>query len=129
MKARLHLLSLLPIITAAAASPFSTSFSCAISTITLRGGDAPYEVCTIAAGGASGGTVSTQWVTGTFGAVGEGMEATLISFYIDGEAAPSLTVRRALPRRLTGTELTRTRVRARSPLARPLSARSFSPSS
>ena len=73
----------------ATALPFAPTFSCAISTVTLKAGDAPYEVCNLLSLGA--GYISTQWMTGTFGALGNGMEATLISIYLDGEAAPSVT--------------------------------------
>jgi len=73
----------------AQAAPFSATFSCAISTITLRAGDAPFEVCNRKFSDA--GYISTQWMTGTFGALGDGMEATLISIFLDGEATPSIT--------------------------------------
>jgi hypothetical protein len=81
---------LVSIFATARAQPPS-SFSCAISTLTLRKGDAPFEVCnrTFFEGGA--GHISKQWITGTFGALGDGMEATLISIYLDGEATPSIT--------------------------------------
>ena len=65
-----------------------SSFSCAISTLTMKKGDPPFEVCNKLVSG--GGFVSKQWVTGTFGSLGDGMEATLISMYIDGEATPSI---------------------------------------
>ena len=45
------------------------------------------------------GYISLQWITGTFGALGEGMEATLISIYLDGETTPSVTY---YPYELTG---------------------------
>lgn len=73
----------------ATAIPFASTFSCAISTVTLKAGDAPFEVCNRALGGS--GYISTQWMTGTFGALGDGMEATLVSIFLDGEAAPSIT--------------------------------------
>lgn len=66
------------------------TFSCAISTITLRAGDPPYEVCKKTPI-TPHGFISTQWITGTFGRLGDGMETTLVSIYIDNEASPSLT--------------------------------------
>ena len=73
-----------------------TSFSCAVSTITLRAGAAEYELCTQA----GAGYVSQQWFTGTFGALGSGAEAVLIRFYIDGEASASVSL---FPYELAGT--------------------------
>ena len=59
---------------------FPQSFTCAISTYTLRSGDAPYEVCNINATGRAGYSnyLSMQWFTGTFDKP-YGSESVLIS--------------------------------------------------
>jgi hypothetical protein len=75
---------------AAASSLTTSTFSCAISTITLRAGEPPFEVCNKASL-PDPGFLSLQWITGTFGALGDGMEATLVSIFVDGEATPSVT--------------------------------------
>ncbi len=68
---------------ARASSDFPTqSFSCAISTYTLKAGDAPYEVCSINASSISSASLfnylSMQWFTGTFDKP-YGSESVLIS--------------------------------------------------
>lgn len=66
-----------------------SSFSCAISTVTLKAGGAAFKVCDyqVQNGNAA---ITLQWYTGTFGPSGEGCESVLISFYLDGESTPSL---------------------------------------
>jgi hypothetical protein len=56
------------------------SFSCAISTYTLKAGDAPYDVCTINADPVlnAANFLSMQWFTGTFDKP-YGSESVLIS--------------------------------------------------
>ncbi len=55
------------------------SFSCAISTYTLKAGDAPYDVCTINATTLNAANfLSMQWFTGTFDKP-YGSESVLIS--------------------------------------------------
>lgn len=81
---------------ALAQSAMPSSFSCAVSTITLKAGDPAYELCTQT----GSGYVSFQWFTGTFGALGDGAEMVLIRFYIDGESTPSVTL---FPYELAGT--------------------------
>ena len=57
------------------------SFSCAISTYTLKAGDPPYEVCSIQNSDANitlGNYLSMQWFTGTFDKP-YGSESVLIS--------------------------------------------------
>jgi hypothetical protein len=73
-------LALLPL---ASAQPkcVPQSFSCAISTYTLKAGDPPYQVCEINATqpeGDCGNYVSMQWFTGTFDKP-YGSESVLIS--------------------------------------------------
>jgi hypothetical protein len=95
----LRALSALLLASAAAAAPTS-SFSCAISTITLHAGDAPYEVCSYS--GQPGGYISLQWFTSTFAGgegSGKGGDGVLISIYLDGEANASLSF---YPWELTG---------------------------
>jgi hypothetical protein len=62
----------------------ASTFSCAISTIRLNSGEAPYEVCNIP----GMGYVSTQWITGTFGVVGEGMVRCLLTFVAQAPPPP-----------------------------------------
>jgi hypothetical protein len=80
---------------ALAADP--SSFSCAISTQTLRAGEPASTVCDLQ--GTGSGWVSLQWVTGTFGKLGDGLDNVLISLYLDGEALPSLSY---FPYEMTG---------------------------
>jgi hypothetical protein len=54
------------------------SFSCALSTYTLKAGEPAYEVCVINASTSSGGFLSMQWFTGTFDKP-YGSESVLIS--------------------------------------------------
>jgi Protein of unknown function (DUF2961) len=74
---------------AAAAAP--TSFSCAASTVTLKAGDAPLEVCVVNSTTGSA-AVTVQWYTASNikSPDGTGGEAVQISLYLDGETTPSL---------------------------------------
>lgn len=66
---------------ASAQSCVPQSFTCAVSTYTLKAGDPPYQVCEInatQAGGFCGNYVSMQWFTGTFDKP-YGSESVLIS--------------------------------------------------
>ena len=81
-------LCLLALAAAGALAADPSSFSCAISTQTLHAGEPAATVCDMPAAGA--GYVSLQWMTGTFGRLGDGLDNVLISLYLDGEAAPSL---------------------------------------
>lgn len=70
----------------------ATSFSCAISTLTLHASQAPYSVCTIQTQpGSIGAYISLQWMTGTFSKGNIGVESVLVSLYIDGETNASLS--------------------------------------
>ena len=84
--AMFKLLFLVSTATSAISDP--SSFSCAISTQTLHAGEAESTVCDNQGVGA--GWISLQWMTGTFGKLGEGLDAVQISLYLDGEANPSL---------------------------------------
>jgi hypothetical protein len=53
------------------------SFSCAVSTYTLKAGDAPYEVCAVNSTNSTN-YLSMQWFTGTFDKP-YGSESVLIS--------------------------------------------------
>ncbi len=62
-----------------ARAAYPSSFSCAVSTYTLKAGDAPYEVCSInTTGGYFNNYLSMQWFTGTFDKP-YGSESVLIS--------------------------------------------------
>jgi hypothetical protein len=74
-----------------------SSFSCAISTQTLTPSSPNTTVCDYQTG--SQGYVSLQWMTGTFGKLGEGLDAVLISVFVDGSPTPSLSY---YPYELTG---------------------------
>ena len=54
------------------------SFSCAISTYTLKAGGPAYEVCVVNASSSNGNFLSMQWFTGTFDKP-YGSESVLIS--------------------------------------------------
>jgi hypothetical protein len=67
----------------ASAQSYAQSFSCAISTLTLKAGDAPYQVCNITGDHhplipGVHNYLSMQWFTGTFGKP-YGSESVLIS--------------------------------------------------
>lgn len=79
------------------ADPPLSSFSCAISTQTLTLASPNATVCDYQTG--TQGYVSLQWMTGTFGKLGQGLDAVLISVFVDGSATPSLTY---FPYELTG---------------------------
>jgi hypothetical protein len=76
---------------AATAAAVPTSFSCAVSTVTLRAGDAPLEVCVVNSTTGSA-AVTLQWYTATSikSPDGLGGEAVQVSLYLDGETTPSL---------------------------------------
>jgi hypothetical protein len=90
---------ILALLSSAASAAAPTSFSCAISTITLKAGEPEYDVCTYSLQN-SVGFVSFQWFTGTFGKLGEGSDSVLIRMYIDGEASASVSL---FPYELAGT--------------------------
>jgi len=76
------------------------SFSCAISSMTLNPGDAPFSVCNYTAASTVGSAITLQWFTGDFGdTTGNGCENVQVSIHIDGEIEPSLQF---FPYELTG---------------------------
>ena len=83
---------------ASASSP--SSFSCAVSALTLKPGQPEYEVCVQNGTGVSN-HISFQWFTGSFGkTAGQGADAVLVSFFVDGEAKASVSL---FPYELAGT--------------------------
>ena len=73
----------------AAAAP--SSFSCAVSTVTLHAGQPALTVCDhTAAPGSGGGFASQHWMTGTDVSSPNGIDDVLIQVFIDGETAPSV---------------------------------------
>lgn len=82
--------SLLGSLVSVVASP--SSFSCAVSTVTLVAGQPALTVCDhTAAAGSGGGFASQHWMTGTDVDSPNGVDDVLIEVFIDGEATPSLS--------------------------------------
>ena len=68
-----------------------SSFSCAVSTVTLHAGQPALTVCDhTAAPGSGGGFASQHWMTGTNVAGPYAVDDVLIEIFIDGEASPSV---------------------------------------
>jgi hypothetical protein len=75
----------------AAASAAPTSFSCAVSTVTLTAGEPALTVCNHSvAAGSGGGFASQHWMTGTDVSSPNGIDDVLIEIFIDGESTPSI---------------------------------------
>ena len=76
-----------------AAPAIVSSFSCAISTVTLHAGQPSLTVCNhTAAAGSGGGVASQHWMTGTDVDTANGIDDVLIEIFIDGEATASVSL-------------------------------------
>jgi hypothetical protein len=81
----------LSLVGAAVAAP--SSFSCAVSTVTLVAGKPALTVCdhTVAPGN-SGGAVAQMWMTGTGVNAPNEIDDVLIEIFIDGETSASVSL-------------------------------------